>query len=227
VSRVDGVVLGGGFRQRRLSWREATYGALDLETTGLDAQRDAIVSFGVVPVERARVRLDAATYQVVDPGIEMSARSITLHGIRPVDLKDAPPFAEVADELRSALWRRVILAWTSWVEAGFLKSALGGRTRSWLRHVIDVRLLTEWLDRLEGRSPPPAHVETLAATASRMGVPPDREHHALWDSFVTAELFIVVASRLEQLGHDRLRTFLVAGRRAPFLGATPASRRPR
>jgi DNA polymerase III subunit epsilon len=226
VSRVDGVVLAGGFGQRRLSWREASYGAIDLETTGLDTRRDTIVSFGVVPVERARVRLDEATYRVVHPRVEMSARSITLHGIRPVDLQDAPPFPNVADELRSALWRRVILAWTSWVEAGFLATALGGRTGSWLRHVIDVRLLTEWLDRLEGRSPSPAGGETLAQTASRMGIPADREHHALWDAFVTAELFIVVATRLEQLGHHRLRSLMVAGRRAP-LGVTPASHRPR
>jgi DNA polymerase III subunit epsilon len=214
VSHVDGVVLGGGYLVRRAYWRRVDYASLDLETTGLDPDRDAIVSFGVVPIDQGRVRLDAASYRVVAPGVQMSSRSISVHGIRPADLVEAPPFSQVADELRSVLWRRVILAWAAWVESAFLSNALGGRAVAWQRHIVDVRRLAGLVDALKGRGRAGAMNETLAEMAERFGVPVDRTHHALWDAFVTAQLFLVLATRLEALGRGRLGALLRAGRPA-------------
>ena len=59
-------------RLRRRGWREAEFAALDFETTGLDRRRDAIVSFGVVPVRRGRVVLGQAVHQLVVPEIPSS-----------------------------------------------------------------------------------------------------------------------------------------------------------
>jgi DNA polymerase-3 subunit epsilon len=191
-------------------WRDVPFASVDVETTGLDLSRDAIVSFGVVPVDAGRARLDAAFYRVVRPSVELSGRSVTVHGIRPVDLDGAPSLSEVVEEMRQALRGRAIVAWTAWVEAHFLARALGGNPRRWERAIIDVRRLVSWLDALEGRGRRRVDGEELADTAERFGVPVEDAHHALWDALMTAELFLVVATRLEAMGRGRLRSLIRA-----------------
>jgi DNA polymerase-3 subunit epsilon len=212
VTRVDGVVLAGGFVDRRSPWRRVGYAALDLETTGLRPE-DSIVSFGVVPVDGGRVRLDLSDYREVSPSADPASRSVAIHGLRPVDLEDAPTFERVADQLRSALWRRVVIAWSAWVEASFLSRALGGGVAGWERHIVDLRRLVALLDAVEGKGRTGNDSATLAQTADRFGVPLERSHHALWDAFVTAQLFVVTASRLEVHGLSRLGSLLRAGQR--------------
>lgn len=215
MTRVDGVVLAGGLLDRRSPWREIRFAGLDLETTGLNPETDSIVSFGVVPVDDGRVRLDTSDYREVYPSADVASRAVAIHGLRPVDLEGAPTFERVADELRSALWRRVVIAWSSWVEAGFLSRALGGRAASWERHIVDVRRLVALLDALEERGRNAGARATLAQAAERFGVPLERSHHALWDAFITAQLFVVVASRLEGHGVVRLGSLLLSGQRRP------------
>jgi DNA polymerase-3 subunit epsilon len=193
-------------------WREVDFASVDLETTGLDPTRDAIVSFGVVPVEGGRARLDTALYRLARPDVDISASSVTVHGIRPADLERAPSLPEVVEELHQALRGRVILAWTAWVEAHFLARALGGRPARWQREIVDVRRVVSWLDALEGRGRARVNAEKLVDTATRFGVPVEDAHHALWDALMTAELFLVVASRLEAMGRGRLRS-LIRGNR--------------
>jgi DNA polymerase-3 subunit epsilon len=184
---------------------------LDLETTGLDPAHDAIVSFGVVPVNAGEVRLDRAVYEVVDPGRPVPPAVVAIHGIRPVDVVAAVPRERAVEHLRRSLDGRVVVAWTSWVEAGFLAATLGGTATAWGRHIVDVRRLAMLADHLRGTHPSPAVSEPLPATAERFGVPPDREHHALWDAFVTAELFIVLATHLERAGRGHLAAIHAAG----------------
>jgi DNA polymerase-3 subunit epsilon len=211
VKRAGGLRLGGGWAQRRRPWRSASFAVVDLETTGLDPDRDAIVSFGVVPVEAGVARLDRATYRVVDAQRQMSPDAVAVHGIRPCDLEGAASLGDVVGELRSALEGRVVVAWTSWVESVFLARALGGSASAWARRIVDVRRLAILEDHLAGRNPSPAVSASLVATAERFGVPPDRAHHALWDAFMTAELLLVVATRLERRGRARLGALEAAG----------------
>ncbi|MEL6178127.1 MAG: exonuclease domain-containing protein, partial [Myxococcota bacterium] len=60
--------------------------ALDLEMTGLDAKRDAIVSIGFVPVDGRTIVMSGARRFLVQ--VEGSVgHSATIHGIRDVDLQ--------------------------------------------------------------------------------------------------------------------------------------------
>src|SRR2546426_7625660 len=92
------------FRRRR--WQDVEFAALDFETTGLDLRRDAVISFGVVPVCGGRIDLSQSIYQEVAPERPISHRSIAVHHLRPADLVGAPALAEVAPRLREKLDRR-------------------------------------------------------------------------------------------------------------------------
>ncbi|MEX0985042.1 MAG: 3'-5' exonuclease [Actinomycetota bacterium] len=179
-------------RSRHLPWRRASFIALDLETTGLDLGHDRIVSFGAVPVTGGVVRLGEATHDLVDPGDRGPSRtSVTIHRIRPVDLVGAMSMHEAAGELAALLDRRYLLAWYARVETSFLGSLFAIADRSWKRRTIDVRDL---LVALEGAS---TARMPLTAAAGACGVPVADPHHALDDALVTAQLFVVLASRLE------------------------------
>jgi DNA polymerase III subunit epsilon len=181
--------------RRGLPWHEAAYAALDFETTGLDYEADHIVSYGLVPIERGRVRVGAATSQLVRPPTPPSPRSQTVHLLRPVDLADAPDVSAAAAGLRAALAGRFIVAWFAEVEIAFLRRVFGGSTRRWRRRVVDVRDLAIVIDG----SPPGARRErgyALSVTAERYGVPVADPHDALDDALVTAQLFLVLVGKL-------------------------------
>jgi DNA polymerase-3 subunit epsilon len=185
---------------RRAPWREAAFIALDFETTGLDPARDDVISFGLVPIDGGRIDLSAAQYREVAPRVEPRHSSIRVHHLRTQDLASAPPIAEVLDGFRDALAGRVILAWAAGVEVAFLRRTFGGREWRWRSRVIDVRTLIVAIERSSGTLDARPGSYALEAAARRYGVPVEQTHHALDDAFMTAELFLVAATRLSASG---------------------------
>ena len=187
----------------RRSWRDASFAALDFETTGLDLDRDAVVSFGVVPIEAGRIRLAGAVHQLIAPAVPSSAVSMKIHEILPRDVEGAPSGDHAAGLLRTRLDGRFVLAWYAGVERAFLRRMLGGSVRAWRRRIVDVRDLALEIEGLDADSR-----FSLTATAARFGVPVASPHDALDDALVTAQLFLVLASRLERRGSGAVRDLL-------------------
>jgi DNA polymerase III subunit epsilon len=190
---------------RRLHWRRAEFAALDFETTGLDLRRDAVVSFGLVPVRQGRIDLSEAIYQEVAPEVPPSHRSITIHHLRPIDLVDAPALGDVIQRLRASLEGRYLLAWSAEIEAAFLARAFGGRVHKWLARTVDVLSLAMLADRLEGRDVGGSSY-ALGEAVVRAGLPVEEAHDALNDALMTAEMFLVLATRLESFGFQDVRS---------------------
>lgn len=188
---------------RSRPWREVEFASLDFETTGLDRERDAVVSFGVVPVRAGRVVVGEAVHQLVLPEVPSSAESMRIHGILPKDLANAQPFSVAGQTLRLALGGRFVLAWFAGVEIGFLGRLYGGRRRSWVRRTIDVRQMAIELEHLDQDVR-----QSLSSAAAHYGVPVANPHEALDDAMVTAQLFLVLADRLEERGFGTARSFL-------------------
>jgi DNA polymerase-3 subunit epsilon len=188
---------------RSRPWREVEFASLDFETTGLDRERDAVVSFGVVPVRGGRVVVREAVHQLVLSEVPASAESMRIHGILPKDLADAQPFPVAGQTLRLALAGRFVLAWFAGVEIGFLCRLYGGGRRSWVRRTIDVRQMAIELEHLDQDVR-----QSLSSAAEHYGVPVANPHEALDDAMVTAQLFLVLADRLEERGLGTARSLL-------------------
>jgi len=188
---------------RSRPWRQVEFASLDFETTGLDRERDAIVSFGAVPVRAGRVVVGEAVHQLVVPDVPSSPESMRIHGILPKDLAEAQPFTVVGPTLARVLAGRFLLAWYASVEIGFLGRLYGGRQRSWVRRTIDVRQVAIELEHLDQDVR-----QTLSSAAQHYGVPVANPHEALDDAMVTAQLFLVLAGRLEERGFGSARSFL-------------------
>jgi DNA polymerase-3 subunit epsilon len=179
---------------RRRSWRDAEFVSLDFEATGLDFARDAIVSFGVVPVRGGRVVLAQAQHQLVDPDVAPSVSSQKIHQLRPQDLAGAPRLEQARLALREAIHGRYLLVWYADVEVNFLSTIFGGSAARWRRRTIDVRNLAIEADG----APSSARSDYgygLTWSAGRLGVPVASPHDALDDALVTAQAFLVLATR--------------------------------
>lgn len=68
---------------------------LDVEATGTDPLRDRMVELALLEAEtdgEGAFTTEAIRVRRYDPGVPIPEEAIALHGIRPEDLADAPPF---------------------------------------------------------------------------------------------------------------------------------------
>jgi DNA polymerase-3 subunit epsilon len=181
--------------QPATAWREAEFCVIDLETTGLDLRRDEIVAYGVAIVARARIPCGRTAYGLVRPTRAVSTPALTVHGLRPADLADAPTIDEVVGDLIDLLSNRVLVAHAAWVERAFLNRALRPRGVTLGRAVLDTAALLRAC-RLADLDP--AGEPNLETASRKLGLPVHTPHHALGDAFTTAQLFLALATRLER-----------------------------
>lgn len=177
------------------SWRQMKYCAIDLETTGLELRTDEIVSIGAVQIREGRVYAPENYYQEVRPKSMPSPSSIVIHGIRAVDLENAPPITEVFAEFAEHLRGRVIVAHAAWVESAFLQEHLESMNLDITRRTID----TASLARVSGAAEVNLeHEPSLEHLAKSLKLPAYSPHHALGDALTTAVVFLALATELER-----------------------------
>jgi DNA polymerase-3 subunit epsilon len=195
------------FPEAHTPWREATFAVVDLELTGLDPATDEIISFATVTVQRGRVQLDDARYGLVRPRRMPDWDTIRIHGLREIDLEDAPNLQESLDQLLEALTGRALVAHVAAIETGFLGAALEARRLELRNPVVDTAGLAIELSRLR-REPPPSNsgrprtgfagsTPGLGDLARWLGLPVHRPHEADGDALTTAQAFIALATHLE------------------------------
>lgn len=199
-----------------LPWRDVAYSVIDVETTGLDSRRDALLAIGLVEIDAGRIRLDRCWQTLVRPpaGIAENGDAIRVHGLLPQDVAHAPIEAAALPELLRRLTGRVLVVHVAEVDIGFLRAALRRLYQVDPRGpAIDTARLARYLHqgRPEHGSQQPA--VQLRALAERAGLPVYAEHNALNDALTTAQLFLAQATDLESQGGPRLRDLLRAGGR--------------
>ena len=92
---------------------------VDLETTGATATADRITEIGIVEVDADGVREWSC---LVNPGTPISGFIERLTGISNAMVANAPPFEEVAAEVRARLDGRLFIAHNARFDYGFLKN---------------------------------------------------------------------------------------------------------
>jgi DNA polymerase III subunit epsilon len=205
-------------------WREAQFCVVDLETTGLDAQLDAIVSYAAVQVADGRVRLADVRYRLVRPQRMPEGETIRIHGLRAVDLTGAPPLGEVLDELLEALTGKVLVAHVASIETRFLAAALRAEGLRLRNPVVDTNVLG--MELLRRRGQPIEETLQLSFLARTLGLPVHRPHHADGDALTTAQVFLALATHLDRLERQTVGSLCAGGRASGWrAGTTRLARR--
>jgi DNA polymerase III subunit epsilon len=181
-------------------WREAAFAVVDLETTGLDPRRDEIISFASVPIDEGRIVVGGVRTTTIRPERMPEAQTIRIHGLREVDLADAPPLATAMELILDALCGRALVAHVAWVERGFLERALRQAGLRLAGPVLDTEALARHV--LTSSDLPEGHRLSLSEAVQRLGLPVHRPHVAEGDALTTAQLFLALASHLERTGEQ-------------------------
>jgi len=104
---------------------------LDLETTGLNAVfGDSICEIGAIKVRNGEI-IDKYS-SLINPGKPVSKRSFDVHKISDKELKDAPFFEELCDDVIKFLRGSVICAYNVQFDIGFIESYLKNHGRACL-----------------------------------------------------------------------------------------------
>ena len=158
------------------------YVTLDLETTGLDPDRDAIIEIGAVKFQGHRVLENFQT--LVNPYREIPQAIVRLTGIAQRSVDRAPPFAAVAGELSEFLGALPVVGHHVSFDLGFLA-----------KHGL--RLENEVYDTwdLAAVVLPSSSSYSLSELASGFKVEHRQPHRALSDAQATHGVFVGLLER--------------------------------
>ncbi len=178
-------------------YRDIDYLALDFETTGLYPVKDQIVSFGWVPIDGNRIRLDGAQHRLVKINRAMSADSAVIHQITDDQAAAGEPLKDVLTDCLRALSGKVLIAHHARIERGFLAAAcrqLFGAEP--LLRIVDTEALAR--RSLERRQQAYRASEVrLHALALHYNLPSMAAHNALSDALNTAQVFLAQSAYLD------------------------------
>jgi DNA polymerase-3 subunit epsilon len=200
--------LSAPFPRRSLDYRQTEYVAVDLETTGLDARRDQILSIGWVRLHGTRIDLSSAHHRLVRVQGAIPANSAVIHQITDDLAATGLDLAAALPEFLHDLRGRVMIAHHARVEQTFLGAAC--------KQLFGCGLLVRTVDTqsIARRLFERRHIAfkgsdlRLHALGERYNLPRYSAHNALSDALAAAELFLAQAAHRDNGRGMALAEFL-------------------
>ncbi|MCB2188736.1 MAG: 3'-5' exonuclease [Deltaproteobacteria bacterium] len=184
-----------------------SYVVVDLETTGLNPNRDRVVSVGAFRVAEGRVRLGDVFNELVNPGRDIPPESIRVHAILPDMIENARPAWEVFDDFLQFLGKDVLVAHHARFDMFFINRVMREQYGFRLQNLV---LDTVLMCRRALLDPDPygqrkgARRCSLDALAKRFGIYVPERHTALGDALATSLIFQRLLLELEKSGWHTL-----------------------
>jgi ATP-dependent DNA helicase DinG len=182
--------------------------ALDIETTGLDADKDAIIEIGAVRFKGRR--WEAEWHSMINPGRRIPPFITQLTGITDQMVIPAPPIQDVLADLSDFVGESYVVGHNVGFDLAFLRRA------GILRHNIP-------LDTYEMAAVlvPNAGRYNLGALTQALGVPYPATHRALDDAQATRGVFLRLYDEALELPIDLLAEIVRLGEGVEWGGYWP------
>lgn len=175
---------------------------IDLETTGhTPKQGDRIIEVGLVVYEDGEVTEQFTT--LVNPNIEITHFITHLTGISNDDVRHAPIFEEIADELHAIITDAYFVAHNVPFDLGFINAEF---ERVGLEPINLSVIDTVELSRI---FLPQASSYKLGQLAESLNFVHTSPHRALSDALVTTELLDYLLNKLKSLPYETLRKLML------------------
>lgn len=172
---------------------DTTFVVLDLETTGLSADRDRITEVGAIRARGGEVLAELRTF--VRPGVPIPAAVTAITGITDADVQGAPDILTVLPTVVDFLGDAVFVAHNARFDLGFLRASAARLGLPPLRpRVIDTAVLARRLIRDEVRD------VRLSTLARHLRVPDAPDHRALNDARATLHVLHALIERASAYG---------------------------
>ncbi|MFC0711205.1 3'-5' exonuclease [Azorhizophilus paspali] len=173
---------------------------LDLETTGLNVERDVVLSIGAVLIENDAIDLSRQFECTLRRRLKSVTESVLIHGIAPSALAVGTAPAEALLRFMEYASDCVFLAFHAPFDQRMLSRALKDELGYRLRHpLLDVADLAPMLF-------PEALVYPggLDQWIQYFGLDMSRRHHAAADALATAEIALILFNRARRTGLDNM-----------------------
>jgi ATP-dependent DNA helicase DinG len=169
--------------------------AIDIETTGLDSQSDAIIEIGAVRFNGKRIEAEWST--LINPGRAIPGLITQLTGITSEMVRNAPPIRAVIQELAEFVGDAPVLGHNVRFDLSFLQR-------------YGLFELNEVLDTYELASVliPDASRYNLGALGQLLGILLPADHRALDDARVTHAVYLQLAEKAQTLPVEMLAEFV-------------------
>lgn len=164
--------------------------SIDLETTGLDPDRDSIISIGMVDMDIQRIYCRSACHWTFNPKRPLTRSSVPIHEITDTDVQGSPSLESRFSDILDALAGKIVVVHYLPIERRFLAKA-AQRIYGYPLHfpIVDTMDLEKRHLRKGLRVIfPRADSVRLDACRTRLHLPRYKAHHALTDALATAEL---------------------------------------
>ena len=182
--------------------------SLDFETTGLDIEKDRIVSIGTVNIIQSGINLSSSSHQLISANRDLPETSVVIHQITDSQLTDAMSIESALPVLLSKLSGKVMLAHNAKLELGFLNKMCQKLYGSdFVIPVIDTQYLAKRSFERENRAFKSNELRLFNLRKS-FSMPAYKAHNALMDAIATAELFLAMASKISPDNKACLSDFL-------------------
>jgi DNA polymerase III subunit epsilon len=176
------------------AWVELPIALIDVETTGTDASVDRIVEVGIV-IARGGDIVERRNW-LVNPGRPIPKEASDVHKITDEDVKDAPPFAAVAEEVAAMLAGCVPAAYNAAFDRMFLSNEVARTPVGAAASVTPaLRRNVDWVDPLvwarelqQGE-----RSRALGEVAARLGISLENAHRASDDAEAALRVMLVLA----------------------------------
>ena len=175
---------------------ETDFVGFDIETTGLDGEKDRITEIGAVKVVNGRV---TETYQTfVDPGMPIPPDVVQLTGITDRDVFGAPSEAEAVEGFLRFCGDLPLAAHNAAFDSGFIAAAADRCALTFDPVVIDTLAVAQSTMKEIRRF-------RLDTVSQALGLPDFNHHRASDDAAVCANIFLRLRERLRGQGAVMLR----------------------
>lgn len=193
----------------RQTVRDSRIVVLDVETSGLNLRKDRLIAIGAVAIVQGRIMLND-TFDIVLRQEQVSSKSnILIHGIAGGKQRSGTEPAEALMQFLEYIGPDPLLAF----HVAFDQTMLEKSMKTWLqtdlrkRPWIDLAYLAPALYREQALS----H-RTLDDWMQLFHIHNQRRHDAVADALATAELFLCLNKKCEQLGKYTLDSLYTAER---------------
>jgi DNA polymerase-3 subunit epsilon len=175
--------------------KTANFYAIDIETTGLNFEKDEIISFACVPIINLKILARETFYTLIKPA-SYNYRAMKYHGISKDNLTDAPVLGEVADRILKVL-DGILVGHTVEFDFTFLKTNFKSLGKSFKRDLIDIALVERWLSLKRHADESDFSLDGIMAT---YGLKQYYRHNAAADAFFAAQIFQLQIREMMKLG---------------------------
>lgn len=168
---------------------QKSFVAIDLETTGLDFEKDEIIEVALVRFENG-VETQSVDYLVKPVKAVLRPFIESLTGITNDDIKDAEPFAAVAGKIFSFIGDLPIVAHNAMFDSKFLRQSFAKVGISFEDHPVWDSLT---VSRIAYQDAPNHRLDTLV---QELGIERSRAHRALPDAVACGNLFVMALEKI-------------------------------